>query len=37
VGSTFVVGTFEDKSVAEAVAAELRSVDGAISVEITKK
>lgn len=37
VGSTFVVGTFENKSVAEAVATELRNIDSAISVEIVKK
>ena len=37
VGSTFVVGPFVDKLVAEAVAADLRSVDSSLSVEITKK
>ena len=37
VGSTFVVGPFVDKLVAEAVAADLRSVDSALNVEITKK
>lgn len=37
IGSTFVVGSFEDKSVAEAVAADLRTLNGDIVVEITKK
>lgn len=37
VGSTFVVGMFEGKSYAEAVAAELRAMGNGIVVEITKK
>ena len=37
VGSTFVVGMFEGKSSAEAVAAELRAMGNGVVVEITKK
>ena len=37
VGSTFVVGMFEGKSSAEAIAAELRAMDNGVVVEITKK
>lgn len=37
IGSTFVVGTFEGKSAAEAVAADLRSVGNGIAVEVVKK
>ena len=37
IGSTFVVGTFEGKSVAEAVATDLRALNSDIKVEITKK
>lgn len=37
VGSTFIVGTFEGKSAAEAVAADIRSVNSDIVVEVTKK
>ena len=36
IGSTFVVGTFEGKSVAEAVAADLQSLDGNIAVKLSK-
>lgn len=37
VGSTFVVGTFEGKSSAEAIAAELRKMGDEITVTVTKK
>lgn len=37
IGSTFVVGTFEGKSTAEAVATDLRAMSSEIVVEITKK
>ena len=37
IGSTFVVGSFEGKSAAEAVAADLRAMSSEIVVEITKK
>ena len=37
VGSTFMVGMFEGKSSAEAIAAELRAMDNGVVVEITKK
>ena len=37
IGSTFVVGTFEGKSVAEAVATDLRALNTELKVEITKK
>jgi hypothetical protein len=37
IGSTFVVGTFEGKSAAEAVVADLKAVNGEIEVKITKK
>ena len=37
IGSTFVVGSFEGKSVAEAVVADLRAMSSEIVVEITKK
>jgi hypothetical protein len=37
IGSTFVVGTFEGKSVAEAVVAELKAINGEIEANITKK
>ncbi len=37
IGSTFVVGTFEGKSAAEAVAADIKSLNGDITVGITKK
>jgi hypothetical protein len=36
-GSHFVVGIFEDKSMAEAIAADLRSLSKEIVVEIVKK
>ena len=37
IGSTFVVGSFEGKSAAEAVAADLRAMNSELVVEITKK
>lgn len=37
IGSTFVVGSFEGKSAAEAVAADLKAMSSEIVVEITKK
>ena len=37
IGSTFVVGTFEGKSAAEAVVADLKAANGEIEVAITKK
>ena len=37
IGATFVVGTFEGKSVAEAVVADLKSINPEIKIEITKK
>ena len=37
VGTSFVVGTFEGKSVVEAVAADLRAMGGGIEVTIVKK
>ena len=37
IGSTFVVGTFEGKSVAQAVVADLQAMSKDISVKITKK
>ncbi len=37
IGSTFVVGSFEGKSAAEAVATDLRAINSEIVVEITKK
>ena len=37
IGSTFVVGTFEGKSSAEAVVAELKAIKSEINVNITKK
>ena len=37
IGSTFVVGSFEGKSAAEAVATDLRAMNSEIVVEITKK
>lgn len=37
IGSTFVIGTFEGKSAAEAVAADLRGVGNGITVEVVKK
>jgi hypothetical protein len=37
VGSTFVVGTFEGKSAAEALATELRTMDEGMTIEISKK
>jgi sulfur carrier protein ThiS len=37
IGSTFVIGTFEGKSAAEAVAADLRAAKPEIVVKITKK
>lgn len=37
IGATFVVGTFEGKSVAEAVVADLKSMNPDIKAEITKK
>lgn len=37
IGATFVVGTFEGKSVAEAVVADLKSINPEIKTEITKK
>ncbi len=37
IGSTFVVGTFEGKSVAETVATELKGLDSSIVVKISKK
>lgn len=37
VGTSFVVGTFEGKSVAEAVATDLRAMGGGIEVTIVKK
>lgn len=37
IGSTFVVGSFEGKSAAEAVAADLKSINSEIIVEVTKK
>ena len=37
IGSTFVVGSFEGKSAAEAVATDLKAINSDIVVEITKK
>lgn len=37
IGSTFVVGSFEGKSAAEAVATDLRAISSEIVVEVTKK
>ncbi len=37
IGSTFVVGSFEGKSAAEAVATDLRAMNSELVVEITKK
>lgn len=37
IGSNFVVGTFEGKSSAEAVASDLRAMSGDVNVKITKK
>ena len=37
IGSTFVVSSFEGKSAAEAVAADLKSLNGSIVVTVTKK
>lgn len=37
IGTTFVIGTFEGKSVAEAVVADLKAMSSEIVVEITKK
>jgi hypothetical protein len=37
IGSTFVVGTFEGKSAAEAVAADLRGIGNGMTVEVVKK
>ena len=37
IGSNFVVGTFEGKSAAEAVVADLKTLNSDIKVEITKK
>ena len=37
IGSTFVVGTFEGKSVAEAVVADLKALSSEVKAEITKK
>ena len=37
IGSTFVVGVFEGKSLAESVAADLRAMGGDIEVKVTKK
>ena len=37
IGTTFVVGTFEGKSVAEAVVADLKATNVTINVNITKK
>ena len=37
IGTTFVVGSFEGKSVAEAVVADLKAADAAINANITKK
>ena len=37
IGSTFVVGTFEGKSVAESVVAELKAANADIKANITKK
>ena len=37
IGSTFVVGTFEGKSAAEAVATDLKAMSSELVVEITKK
>ena len=37
IGSTFVVGTFEGKSVAESIVAELKAINSEVKVEITKK
>lgn len=37
IGSTFVVGTFEGKSAAEAVATDLKAMSSEIVVEVTKK
>ena len=37
VGSTFIVGVFEGKSSADALAAELRAMDSDITVEVSKK
>ena len=37
IGSTFVVGTFEGKSVAESVATELKAINAEANINITKK
>jgi CYTH domain-containing protein len=37
IGSTFVVGSFEGKSAAEAVANDLRTLSSELKIEITKK
>ena len=37
IGSTFVVGTFEGKSAAEAVVADLKAINADITIEISKK
>ena len=37
IGSTFVIGTFEGKSVAEAVVADLKAANGEMSVKAVKK
>ena len=37
IGSNFVVGTFEGKSSAEAVASDLRAMSGDVNVKVTKK
>jgi hypothetical protein len=37
IGSNFVVGTFEGKSSAEAVASDLRTMSGDVNVKITKQ
>ncbi len=37
IGSNFVVGTFEGKSLAEAVASDLRAMSGNVNVKITKQ
>lgn len=36
-GSTFVVGIFEDRALAESIAADLKAIDSAVTVEVTKK
>ena len=37
IGTTFVVGTFEGKSVAEAVVADLKKINATINANITKQ